>query len=150
MGQSFAATVGAWTERVDGAVEAIFKESAQRLVEEMDGLLVRMVYDGPPSPNYKRTGFLRASLVASRSAMPGLVRENPGRAVPADLGDVMLVIAGAEIGETIYLGVTALYGAHVHYGANGRPPRPWVTMAAQRWPEIVATVAAEVKSRLGL
>jgi hypothetical protein len=40
--------------------------------------------------------------------------------------------------------------AFVHYGAQGRAPRPWVTMIAQRWEMIVAEKAAEVKSRLGL
>ncbi|QAZ45953.1 HK97 gp10 family phage protein [Mesorhizobium sp. Pch-S] len=147
---SFSAQVGAWAAKVDGALEAVFKESAQELVNTMDQLLVDMVYKGPPSPNYNRTGFLRASLMASTTAMPQLTRDNPGVPVPADLGDVILVIAGADLGDTIYLGVTASYGAMVHYGARGQAPRPWVTLAAQRWTAIVATKASEVRSRLGL
>lgn len=150
MGQTFAAQIGAWAQRVEGALEVVFKESAQELTEQLDALLVQMVYNGPPSPNYNRTGFLRASLQASTSAMPQLVRDNPGAAVPADLGDVVLVIAGADLGDTLYLGYTASYAAYVHYGANGAAPRPWVTLVAQRWNEIVAAKAAEVKARLGL
>lgn len=150
MAKSFAATVGAWAQKVDGALEVVFKESAQELVSQMDDLLASMVYAGPPSPNYRRTGFLRASLMASTTAMPRLIRENPGVPVPADLGDVILVINDAELGDTIYLGYTANYAAYVHYGANGQAPRQWVTLVAQRWEAIVAAKAAEVRARLGL
>jgi len=151
MAGTFAATVGSWADQVEGALEVIFRESAEELVRVMDLLLVEFVYDAPPAPSgYKRTGFLRASLVASTTAMPMLTRDNPGVSVPADLGDVVLVINGAELGETIFLGMTAKYAPMVHYGANGRPGRPWIDMAAQRWPQIVAAKSAEVKARLGL
>ncbi|MER8999988.1 HK97 gp10 family phage protein [Mesorhizobium australicum] len=132
------------------ALEAVFKVSAQELVSQLDQLLADEVYAKPQPPGYKRTGFLRASLVASTSAMPTLSSENPGVAVPADLGDVILVINGADLGDTIYLGYTANYAAFVHYGANGTTPRPWVTLVAQRWVMIVEAKAAEVKARLGL
>lgn len=135
---SFAAQVGSWANKVDGALEAVFKESAQELVNELTRL-------APVD-----TGFLRASLMASTTAMPQMTRANPGAAVPGDLGEIMLVIAGADIGDTIYLGYTANYAAYVHYGARGNAPRPWVTMVAQRWTAIVAAKAAEVKQRLGL
>lgn len=135
---SFGAQVGSWANRVDGALEAVFKESAQELVNELTRL-------APVD-----TGFLRASLMASTTAMPQMTRANPGAAVPSDLGEIMLVIAGADIGDTIFLGYTANYAAYVHYGARGNAPRPWVTMVAQRWTAIVAAKAAEVKQRLGL
>lgn len=147
---SFGAQVAEWAQAVEGAMEVIFRESVQELAEEMDLLLVQTVYDQPQSESYKRTGFLRASLVASETAMPQLVRENPGVPVPADLGDVMLVINGTDLGDTVYLGYTANYAAYVHYSANGERGRPWVTMAAQRWPTIVDRVSARVKARLGL
>lgn len=151
MAQTFAATVGDWARKVEGAFEAVFKESVQELVSEMDGLLVDMVYNQPPAPSgYKRTGFLRASLMASREAMPLLTRENPGVPVPADIGDVVLVISSADLGDTIYLGMTAKYAAYVHYGARGNEPRPWVTLAAQRWEQIVTETARRVRARLGL
>lgn len=151
MAGTFAATVGAWAEKAEGALEAVFRESAEELTRQMDLLLADIVYASPPaSSGYQRTGFLRASLVASKTAMPTLHRANPGVPVPADLGDVVLVINGAELGETLYLGYTANYAAFVHYSANGQPGRPWVDMAAQRWQTIVAAKSAEVKSRLGL
>ena len=150
MAKSFAATVGQWAVKVDGALEVVFKESAQELVSQMDKLLSDMVYDRPSSENYRRTGFLRASLMASREAMPRLYRDNPGGSVPSDLQPVILVINSADLGDTIYLGYTANYAAYVHYGAKGAAPRPWVTLIAQRWEEIVAAKAKEVKQRLKL
>ncbi|WP_244980358.1 HK97 gp10 family phage protein [Brucella anthropi] len=150
MAKSFAATVGQWAVKVDGALEVVFKESAQELVSQMDKLLSDMIYDQPSSENYRRTGFLRASLMASREAMPKLYRDNPGASVPPGLQQVILVINSADIGDTIYLGYTANYAAYVHYGAKGAVPRPWVTLIAQRWEEIVAAKAKEVKQRLKL
>lgn len=137
MAGTFAATVGDWARTVEGAIEVVFKESAQELVLQLNALV-------PVD-----TGFLRASLRASTTAMPVMALENPG-AFNIDAGEITLVIAGADIGDTIYLGYTANYGAFVHYGANGRPGRPWVDMVAQRWQSIVADKSAEVKSRLGL
>ncbi len=135
---TFAATVGDWAHSVEGALEVIFKESAQELVTQLNVLV--------PID----TGFLRASLRASTASMPVLSLDNPGGAHSIDVGQIELVIMGADIGDTVYLGYTAKYGAHVHYGANGRPGRPWVDMVAQRWASIVAAKSAEVKSRLGL
>ena len=135
---SFAATVGQWAEKVEGALEAVFKEAAQELVSQLNQLV-------PVD-----TGFLRSSLMASTTAMPALTRANPGMSVPADLGDILLVINSADLGDTIYLGYTANYAAFVHFGAQGRSPRPWVTMVAQRWEMIVAEKAGEVERRLGL
>lgn len=135
---SFSATVGAWAEKVPNALEVVFKEAAQELVSQLTEL-------APVD-----TGFLRSSLMASTTAMPQLTRANPGVPVQADLGDIVLVINGADLGDTIYLGYTANYAAYVHYGTRGRAPRPWVTMVAQRWIAIVEAKAAEVKARLGL
>ncbi len=133
---TFAATVGDWARKTEGALDAVFRESCQELVAQLNALV-------PVD-----TGFLRASLVASATAMP-MIRAADGQ-VPGDLGEIVLVIAGLEAGETLYLGYTASYAAFVHYGANGRPGRPWVDMVAQRWASIVAEVSARVKARLGL
>lgn len=135
---TFEAQVGEWARKVEGAFDVVFKEAAQEIVSELNTLV--------PID----TGFLRASLRASTTDMPLLTRENPGGAVPDDIAEIVLVIAGAEAGDVLYLGYTANYAAHVHYGANGRPGRPWVAMVAQRWESIVAMKAAEVRSRLGL
>lgn len=137
--EGFSATVEDWCRKVLGAEEVIFKEACQELVIQLNALV--------PID----TGFLRASLLASTTAMPVLSVSNPGQGTfSPDIGAIELVIAGADIGDTIYLGYSANYGAHVHYGANGRPGRPWVSMVAQRWQSIVDAKAAEVKARLGI
>ncbi|MGS1095873.1 HK97 gp10 family phage protein [Aquamicrobium terrae] len=150
MAQSFSATIEGWVKRVHEAEAAVFKEAAQELVEQLNDQITEMIYETPESPGYKRTGFLRASLMASTEAMPRLEQDNPGLPVGADAGDVILVIAGAELGQTIFLGYTAKYGAMVALGTSKMAPRPWVDLVAQRWPEIVSTVAARVKQRFGL
>lgn len=150
MANTFSAVIEGWTRRVKEAEEAVFKEAAQELVKQLNDQITEMVYDAPETPNYRRTGFLRASLMASTEAMPRLIADNPGAQVSADYGDVILVIAGADLGDTIYLGYTAKYGAIVHSGGNGRAPRPWVDLVAQRWQQIVAAKAVEVGKRFGL
>jgi hypothetical protein len=137
--ETFEAQVAEWARKVQGAELLIFQESAQELVSQLSALV-------PVD-----TGFLRSSLMASTTAMPVMSLDNPGAgAFNLDAGVISLVIAGADIGDTIYLGYTASYGAYVHAGANGRPGRPWVAMVAQRWQQIVNEKAAEVRARLGL
>lgn len=149
---NFSAVIGDWCRRVPEAIDAILKNSAQRLAKEIDAELDRQVYQAPPSPSgYQRTGFLRASFVASTSAMPQLIRDNPGVEVNTDaMGPVILVINGWEGDQTLYLGYTAKYGAMVHFGAQGTTPKPWVQLAAQRWQQIVKEEAAKVKTAFGL
>lgn len=135
---NFVAQVEDWIRRVEGGLDAVFRESVQELVSQMQALV-------PVD-----TGFLRASLRASTTAMPVLSIDNPGGRFTPDFGQIELVIMGSEAGETIYLGYTAKYGAYVHYGAQGRPPRPWVDMVVQRWSTIVSDKAKELKARLKL
>jgi len=136
LAQTFSAVVGDWARRVEGVLDVIFRESCQQLVEELNRLV-------PVD-----TGALRASLRASTSAMPQIVQS--GGVPPADLGEVILVIEGLEAGETLFLGYGMNYASFVHYGTSNMAGRPWVDLCAQRWPAIVAEVAARVKSRLGL
>lgn len=148
-GDNFAASVADWCREVEGAIEAIFREAVQELVAEADRLLTGLVYETPPSPNYRRTGFLRSSVMASKSSMP--LANRPQGAPDADyMAEITVVIAGTDLGETIYVGYTANYAGFVHYGTSRMAGRPWVQMVAQRWPEIVKAKEAELKSRLGL
>lgn len=134
----FTAKIEEWAKKVKGAETLVFQES-------VDELQKRLTLTAPVD-----TGFLRASLVASNTAMPSLTRENPGGSFTVDESQIEAVISGSEIDDTIYLGYTARYGSYVHYGANGRPPRPWVQLVAQQWQEIVTEKAAKVKKELGL
>ncbi len=144
---SFSAAVAQWAEKVEGGVEAVFKESVHEVVEEMQtpvGQGGRMRVD---------TGFLRASLLASSTSMPAInasSKPTEGMAYSPDFAQVEAVIAGADTGDTLYFGYTAAYAGHREYGANGQPADGFVRMAAQNWPIIVDRKAAELKSRLGL
>ena len=62
---------------------------------------------------------------------------------------ITLAIANWDAGQPLYLGYTANYAAHVHYGSRGRAARLWVTLAAQRWRQIVEQVTREARSRAG-
>lgn len=146
----FAAKIEEWAKKVKGAETLVFQESVDELQKRLTETLTRTVYSSPSPSGYVKTGFLRASLVASNTAMPALTRENPGGSFTVDESQIEAVISGSAIGDTIYLGYTARYGSYVHYGANGRPPRPWVQLVAQQWSEIVAEKAAKVKKELGL
>lgn len=148
-GDNFAASVADWVHDVEGAIEAIFREAVQELVAEADRLLTQMVYEAPPSPNYRRTGFLRSSVRASRTSMP--LADRPQGTPDADyLAEITVTIAGTEMGEVLYVGYTANYGAFVHYGTSSMAGRPWVQMVVQRWQAIVEAKEAELRSRLGL
>lgn len=151
MASTFSAQVAAWAKKVPEAIEAVLKGSAQDLTREMQAELDRMVYQAPVSPSgYQRTGFLRASLVASTESMPQLVRDNPGLSAEWNESSVVLVINGWDGGGSLYLGYTAKYGLMVHSGAGNAVPRPWVTLVTQRWQQIVEARAQQVKQAFGL
>lgn len=139
---NFAAQVDDWCRMTDKRMTAVFRESAERVIEEMQ----KPVGAGGNMPI--DTGFLRASLMASTSGLPMMSRPNPGTAASYDGGQISMVIAGAELGETVYAGYTANYAAHVEYGARGRPPRRFVGLAAQKWPEIVSGAVQDAKARV--
>lgn len=71
------------------------------------------------------TGFMRASLQAE------------------DGRPIALAIASWNLKSTLRLVYTAAYARFVHWGAGGRPGRPWVTLAAQQFPQIAAQVRRE-------
>lgn len=141
---SYTASVSAWVRETKARMEAVHKESAQRLVEIMQ----TPVSLGGNLP--VDTGFLRASLLATTGNLPRQT-ENPGGAArfSYDGGQVNLVIAGADLTDVITVAYTANYAHHVEYGAKGRPGRRFVALASQQWPRIVSEVAAEAQRRAG-
>lgn len=146
MTTSFAASVDAWVQATKERAEVVFKESAQRVVSEMQtpvGAGGNMPVD---------TGYLRASLTASTSSMPTLregAAPSEGQKYTYDGGQIALVIAGADLGQTVYVGYVANYARHQEYGSNGRAGRGFVRLAAARWGQIVAEVTAEAKAAAG-
>jgi hypothetical protein len=144
---SFSAQVAAFAEKIPGAVEAVFKESVQEVVSVMQTPKAaggRMPVD---------VGFLRASLLASMTAMPSIdPNKKPvaGRTYSYDEGQIEAVILGADVNDTLYIGYTAAYAGHREYGVNGQTPDAFVRSAVQRWDAIVEEKANELKRRLGL
>lgn len=89
---TFEAQIAEWARKVEGAFDLLFREAAQELVSELNSLV--------PID----TGFLRNSLMASTTAMPLLSRENPGGPGADGMSEIVLVIAGTEAGDVLYLG----------------------------------------------
>ncbi|GGF24350.1 hypothetical protein GCM10011321_14660 [Youhaiella tibetensis] len=138
---SFSAQVSAWAAQSEQRITAVFRQSAQGVAREVK----KPVAAGG---NMRvKTGFLRASLMASTSQMPRINPEAKPATGAADNSysedqNVTLVIAGADIGQTIYLGFTASYARPREYEDG------FVRLAAQRWPQIVEECARLIKSRV--
>jgi hypothetical protein len=140
---SFSGQVSAWVAKSKARVEAVYKESAQRVIAEMQ----RPVGVGGNMP--VDTGFLRASLMAELGTPNFGLRDNPGGKAVYDAGQVSLIIASAKITDPITAVYTANYAKFVNDGARGRAPRQFVGLAAQQWPRIVDEVCREAQGRAG-
>ncbi len=138
-GLDFATQVDAWVAKTKQRMEAVWKESAQRVVSAAQS---NVPVD---------TGYLRASIRGSMSAMPQINSEaRPTQPKYAyDAADMTLTILNAKLGEVIYAGYTAAYSGFVEYGTSKMAPRAFVARAAQEWPRIVSEVTAEAKTRAG-
>ncbi|MBX5021223.1 hypothetical protein [Rhizobium lentis] len=143
---SFAAQVGEWASAELDRAEAVFQTAAQTVANEVR----TAVAEGGRMP--VKTGNLRRSLMASTSTMPTI---KEGKETFTESG-VELVIAGAELGGSIFLGFQAAYAARMNYGfvgtdALGRTFNQtgygFVDAVAQRWPQIVAEAEATVRGR---
>lgn len=146
MAENFAAQVEDWCKDSEVLLSAVFHESAQRVTNAMT--LARGLGGNLPVD----TGYLRASIQASKTAPPPINPKsagNPGQKYAFNSGPINLVINGAKLGETVFVTITASYGAMVNYGTSKQPAALFVEQAAQQWPQIVAQVQNELKGRLG-
>lgn len=143
---SFAATISEWGRAEMDRAEAIFQDAAQTVANEVR----TTVNEGGRLPI--DTGNLRRSLMASTAEMPMV---KPEQEVFAESG-IEMVIAGAELGGTIYLGFQAAYAARMNYGFVGTDSLGrvynqagfgFVDAVAQRWPQIVAASEVRIRSR---
>lgn len=141
-GQDFAAQVSAFVAATKARQIAVFRESAERVIEVMQ----TPVAAGGAMPI--DTGFLRASLQITKDAPTPAAKANPGGAHAYTAGMASLVILSAEPGETIYACYGANYAAAVNFGRSGKPGRQFVGLAAQRWTQIVNAVCGELQSRV--
>lgn len=142
---NFSAQVADWVKNGKTACEAVFRESAQRVVDIMQttrGAGGNMPID---------TGFLRASLVASSTSMPQIradAKPAPGASYGYDSGPIALVINNTPLGGKVFTGYTANYSSYAEFGTSKTPARLFVTLASQKWPTIVKQVEAELSARL--
>ncbi len=140
MAGNFSATVDAWVQKSEKRMLAIFQQSAQKtasLAQE------RIPVD---------TGFARASIRASLSSMPPIdsSKINPSHgSVPYDPGSITAVIAGAKLGQTIYIGWTANYVGLLEMGHSQKAPSGFVRIAAMQWQQTVSEVVQKAKARAG-
>ncbi|NTE87198.1 hypothetical protein [Agrobacterium rubi] len=145
-GLSFAAQVSEWAQAEKEREEAVFQIAAQMVADEVR----ETVPEGGNLPI--DLGNLRRSLMASTTAMPPVVE---GQETFTD-GGVEMIIAGAELGGTIYLGFQAAYAMRMEYGFVGQDSLGrnynqagfgFVGRTSQRWPQLVAEAEAKVRGR---
>lgn len=153
--QSFSTQVDDWVRATTARMEAVFKESCQRLVAQAQ----TPVSAGGHMP--VDTGFLRASGLASSNGPTPLNPEAVGekdKQYTFNFGQTETVIASLTLGMRFYFCWTAAYAARIEYGFSGQDSkgrninqagRGFVRLAAQNWPMIVRAVTAEARSRAG-
>jgi hypothetical protein len=137
---NFGAQIDTWVKQSEQRMTAVFRESTQRTVSIAQSIV-------PVD-----TGFLRASVRASIGSMPPIdpkSRGAAGGAYNANDGQVTLTIAGANLGQTIFVGYTANYAGHVHDGTSRTRPQPFVALACAQWPATVSRVVDDLKGRSG-
>lgn len=139
MSTNFTSTVNDWVRQTEQRLTAVFRESAQTVILDMQA---RTPVD---------TGFAAASVLVSTSAMPSIdpnkTGAEGGKYAP-DVQEISLAIAGAEIGQTIFAGYTASYAGGLEYGHSKQAPNGMVRLAAQNWPAIVERVSAQAQARV--
>lgn len=146
-GLSFGAQVSEWVLAEKEREEAVFLTAAQMVANEVR----EPVHTGGRLPF--DLGNLQKSLMASTTSMPA-VREGDDQKF-VDSG-VEMVISGAQLGGTIWLGFQANYALRMEYGFVGADSLGrvynqagfgFVEAVTQRWPQIVAEAEATVKGR---
>lgn len=144
--KNFASTIDDWVRSSQERMEAVFKESAQRVIS--------LAANAVPID----TGFARASIQTSTEGFPAInpsavplkrrkADEDRGTVYPYDFGSVSAVITNAKLGQTIYAGWTAAYVLMLEYGHSAQAPQGFVRIAAAQWDRIVSEVTQEAKSR---
>ena len=144
-GLQFGHQVDEWTRQTEARMLAIFRGSTQEVVSRMQA---RIPID---------TGFARASIVASTHSMPLIDKKAypadgaSEKAYPYEAAQITVVIVGASLGETIYVGWTAAYVVYLEWGHSMQAPLGFVGITAAEWPGIVreqiALAKASVRAR---
>lgn len=137
-GLNFGAQVDAWVQETKQRMDAVLRQSTQEVVS--------LAQANVPVD----TGFLRASIRGSLKSMPPInkaAKPIDGKSYGYSGSEISLTIAGAEIGDVVYIGWTAGYAGHVEYGTNKMAPRAFVRTAAAQWTAVVNRVSSRLKDR---
>lgn len=119
---SFSNDIAAWAERTKRRMEEVVNLSAQRLAE----------------------AIVEATPVASGELANSFqVSASPRQGGDADGQPVHLAGLGVPLGGMIHMGFTAPHAAAVEYGNDGQAGQGMVRLAAQAWPDIVASTARD-------
>jgi len=139
------ADMGKWGEKAKRNTTMVMRSSVQKLATDL------MTDVGPGAGQVPiDTGNLRNSLMASTASMPS-VREGE---FGDNTGQVTFAIAGATIGQTIWLGWQAVYAARMNYGFTGTDSigrsfnttgRFFLDAKAAKWQGYVDQAASEFK-----
>lgn len=139
MVQTFNAQVASHVAKYRQRLEAVFKQSAQDVIEQAQ----------EPQPSVKLTGgsfeigkipvdtsFLRNSLIAGLNGSSSLTGPD----------SYVLAVASAVLGDTIQAGWIAEYARDVEYGTSKMAGRFFMRSAAQNWQAIVTENAARLRN----
>ena len=129
----FTKQVDDWTKKTEARMLAVFKQSTQTLTNKIQS---RVPVD---------TGFAKASIMASLSAMPKIDSSKKGGSSLPSGNNVTSVIASAKMGDTVYVGWTASYVQYLEWGHSKQAPQGFVGITSLEWPQIVATTIAQAK-----
>jgi hypothetical protein len=138
------ATMNNWTDKAKRNTALVMRSSVQKLVED----IVTDVGAGEGQTPID-TGNLRNSLQVSTVSMPTV--KDGEFSDPS--GTNTLAIAGAEIGDTIWIGFQAAYARRLNYGFTGEDSlgrnynqsgRFFVESKAAKWQKYVDDAAKEV------
>lgn len=145
---NFAAKLSDWAKETEKRMQAVFRQSAQTVANEVrkpKGKGGHLPVD---------TGNLRRSLIASTVEMPTTSAQAE---FPDKTENIKLTIAGMKLGETVYLGFQAAYARRQEYGFQGEDAlgrtyhqagNGFVRLTAQRWGSIVEETARKLKSKV--
>jgi HK97 gp10 family phage protein len=131
---SFVAQIDAWVASCERRQLAVFRTSAQMVVERLDASC-------PVD-----TGALRASRQVLRNQPLYADASRPERVT---LGGALGQIAAAKLTDKIVIGYTMAYAPFVEFGTSKMAPRAWVRTTIAQWPQIVAQATAQAKSAAG-
>lgn len=135
----FSDQVTSFAEKSKRRQLAIFRESTQRVAQRAgvpESLGGKMPVD---------TAFLRNSVAASTAGMPGAGAQAPE-----------LVLLTVKVGDTVWVGWTAVYAMRIEYGFQGtdslgrtynQAGKGFLRAQIQLWDSIVADVTAEARRR---